>query len=220
MSAEMLQKKYIFIDSANMQFPLQQKQPVHDVVHDLEGFFWVLVWVCLSRDGPAHRRAELLPDNKDPQHESFRAVFTDLFEESDKVLALTKQNMFRTPKEFEESILGNLSAYCAPLETLLREFHSALEKAHRSHSSDTLYDMVIDAFTAAEMMVTQLPEDVTAEYSVLEKTEERRRVRDNKGHWDVHSPPTKSMAGTYGTPNPLMGNEPVSPTPPAKRLKK
>ena len=63
MSSEILGKEYIFSDlDANddiLNDPtllLQEKEvPVHNTVHDLEGSFWVLAWLCLSRDGTARR---------------------------------------------------------------------------------------------------------------------------------------------------------------------
>src|ERR1700676_5051749 len=113
MSSEILGREYIFSDLdadddvLNKPKPLshEKKVPVHNAAHDLEGFFWVLAWLCLSRDGPARRRSELLPDNNDPQQEPFRTVFARIFEAGDDVLALTKQRMFTTSGYFVKSVL-------------------------------------------------------------------------------------------------------------------
>lgn len=145
----------------------------------------------MSRDGPAHRQAELLPDNKEPQHQSFRTTFTRLFEAGDDTLALAKRDMFRTPGEFVESVLQKVSAYCAPLKQLLWDLHSALVSALKSHSSGGLYGKIIAAFTAAEVKVTQLPADFTAQYFDLKMAEAKHRAKDNQGHWDVYSPHEK-----------------------------
>src|ERR1700676_4542455 len=115
MSSEILGREYIFsdLDAAadvlNKPKPLshEKKVPVHNAAHDLEGFFWVLAWLCLSRDGPARRRSELLPDHKDPQQESFRTAFAKTFEADDDVLVLTKQRIFTMRSTFVESILWN-----------------------------------------------------------------------------------------------------------------
>jgi hypothetical protein len=230
MSSEILGKEYIFSDLdanddiLNDPTPLLQEKevPVHNAVHDLEGFFWVLAWLCLSRDGPARRRRELLPDNTDPQQASFRTAFAKTFEAGDDVLALAKQRLFAIPRYFVESILQNISNYCKPLDKLLRKFYSTLRDAHRSHSIKGLYDKVISAFDDAEATVAQMPRDFIDAYRALEKAEEERRCKDGDGHWDVHSPPTKCAARSGGQPN-ASGSlqqqcEPLSPTP-AKRPK-
>jgi hypothetical protein len=194
---------------------------MHNSVHDLEGFFWVLVWLCLSRDGPTRRRSELLPDNNDPQQEQFRTVFARTFEAGDDVLALTKQRMFTTPGYFVKSILRNVSSYCKPLEPLLRQFYTTLRRAHENHTSEGLYDELIDAFHDAEAMVAQLPSDFTDAYRILEHAEEERRRKDGGGSWDAHSPPIKDVAGTGRQPNSPSTSQhcdPPSPTP-AKRPK-
>jgi hypothetical protein len=229
MSSEILGREYIFFDvDANVDIlneptpQLQEKAvPVHNAVHDLEGFFWVLVWLFLSRDGPARRQSELLPDHKDPQQESFRTAFTNTFEESDKVLALVKQRLFTTPQHFLESILRNISNYCRPLDELLKKFYLALHNAHRHHSFDDLYDNVIGAFDEAEAKVAQLPSHFTDTYCTLEKAEEDRRRKDGEGYWDIHSPSMKSATGPgklANTPGSSQRCEPSSPTP-LKRLK-
>lgn len=135
------------------EFKSQKKELVHSFVHDLEGFFWVLVWLCLSRDGPACRWCELLPDNQDPQQKLLCIAFTDLFEENDKVLALTKQWMFIERPYFYNDVLGNISVYCTPLQGLLHQFYNALHDTHKHHSSEGLYVKVLNAFTTAEMKV-------------------------------------------------------------------
>src|SRR5258708_19796751 len=40
----------------------------HDAVHDLESFFWVLVHICLTRNGPGGvRRDELKEENEEKE---------------------------------------------------------------------------------------------------------------------------------------------------------
>lgn len=95
-------------------------------------FFWILVWICLSRDGPARRQSELLCNNQDPRHKSLRTTFTRIFEADDHLLALMKQEMFMSPRRFMTSVLQNVSTYCKPLEDLLRQFYLALRSAHKS----------------------------------------------------------------------------------------
>ena len=233
MSSEILVKKFIFEKDEPIDFeeynnannmtpppPLSQTkedEPVHSSVHDLEGFFWVLVWLYLSRDSPAQRYHGLLPDNKDPQQRLLRIAFTSLFEGSDSVLAFAKHQVFTMRSEFSKDVLRHISTYCNPLRSLLGQFYEALRGAHQRHSFEGLYDKVVSAFTAAEKKVAQLPTtSFTTKYHELEKAEEERRHWDVKGHRDVHLPPTKGTMKTVGNPEQW---DPVSPTPPAKCLK-
>ena len=104
--------------------------------------------------------------------------------------------LFVVPGEFVDSIFANIFAYCDPLKMLLKQFHSALHDAHKSHSSDGLYDKVVDVFTKAEAKgCSALPANFTDAYSALEKAEEERRLKDNKVYWDVHSPLQKASQG-------------------------
>jgi hypothetical protein len=218
MSSEILDREFIFEDDSILTVPqpLLQKKLIHSSVHDLEGFFWVLVGLCLSRDGPTRRRSELLPDNNDLQHEPFRTVFARTFEAGDDVLALTKQRMFVTSGYFVRSVLRNVPPYCQPLEPLLRQFYAALRRAHENHTCEGLYDEIINAFDDAEAMVAQLPPDFTNTYRDLKHAEEERRGRDGEGFWDPPSPPSKTPARTVGLANAqstLQQCSPPSPTP-------
>ncbi|KAH9839540.1 uncharacterized protein C8Q71DRAFT_749998 [Rhodofomes roseus] len=54
MSAELLKESPYYADED------APEPPVHSFKHDLESFLWVLVWVCLTREGPGERRHDLM----------------------------------------------------------------------------------------------------------------------------------------------------------------
>jgi hypothetical protein len=194
---------------------IQLETPQHDAVHDLEAFFWVLVWFCMSRDGPATRRVELLAESRDSSY--LRTAFVDLFEADDGGLASNKERMFLAKIHFEATVLPNMSGYCEPLEQLVEEFYDILTAAHKSRDYQGLYDQIIDAFDAAEKTLMELPSDFIDVYRALERAEQERRRKDLGGHWDVDSPPTKTTAGKPYALGSSWDEEPVSPTPTKRR---
>src|ERR1700684_2514021 len=66
----------------------------HNAIHDLESFFWVLVYICLTRNGPGgKRRPELMPPRpggRSPLYNTIQKVFENV-NLSD--LALQRQNL-------------------------------------------------------------------------------------------------------------------------------
>jgi hypothetical protein len=179
MSSELSVKEFIFVEDVNFEeyddaddmLTTAKKEPVHGFVHDLEGFFWVLVWLCLSRDAaPACRWRELLPDNKDPKQKELRTTFVKTLEASDDVLAVKRPY-------FYNDVMGNISTYCTRLRRLQRQLYKALHDAHKRHGFESLYDKILSAFAAAEAKVAQLPTTFMDKYYESEKAEEERRCR-------------------------------------------
>lgn len=194
--------------------------PSHNEVHDLEAFFWVLVWYCISRQGPAQRRAELLPDDNGPAQGLLVDAFSDAFEGGDALLASTKTCLITDKTSFKEEIRMNVSEYCKPLSGLLKAYYSALRRAHMSHSVAGLHETIIAAFDKAETTVDdcKYSRELRAKFDSLQENEEIRRRADWPGHWDLQSPPSKGNA-SHITPDEQVQSigasipEPVSPTP-------
>jgi len=87
---------------------IQLEMPQYNALHDLEAFFWVLVWLYMSRDGPATRRVELLTESLDSSH--LRTAFVDLFEADDGGL-VNKESVFLAKMHLEATVLPNMSGY-------------------------------------------------------------------------------------------------------------
>jgi hypothetical protein len=224
MSPEILGKqhifrKHVFSEGRRQLLDIQTK---HDVVHDLEAFFWVFVWFCMSRDGPAQRRGELFP--VDQRRNRLRETFADLFEAAESTMTKSKEAIWLAEERFEDDILANFSDYCGPLQSLAEEFYNILRSAHKNHHYEGLYDKVVDAFNKAEGVLVQLPSDQTEKYRELEEKEEDRRRGDIEGRWDIHSPSAQLPTAQSESPEapsltPRYPPEPISPTPAPKRRK-
>ncbi|KAI0924833.1 hypothetical protein AcW2_010357 [Taiwanofungus camphoratus] len=212
---------------------MPQLQPKHDFIHDLESFFWVLVWLCMSRSGPARRREELItPNFKDDE---FCKTFKQLFEGSDDVLVLMKSLVLKHGGDFDSVVIVHVTDWCEPLLPLLEKFYDILAKAYADEKRNfdvEIYEAVINAFQTMEDELEKRPADAEKEYAELREHEEARRHRDLQGHWDLSSPKTqKTAAGTQKTavetqdpptPPPTLPTyleEPGSPTPQSKRAK-
>ena len=97
--------------------------PAHNAVHDMESLFWVLLYICLTREGDnGHRRPEL-----EHEQESILAQrVRELFEQGN---AQKKSNCLEAPAEFEK-ILMFVHSYFDCLKPLLSNLRWALYIAH------------------------------------------------------------------------------------------
>ncbi|KAI0924109.1 hypothetical protein AcV5_010538 [Taiwanofungus camphoratus] len=229
-SPEVLGRKPLWDHSRKRPKTMPRLHPKHDFIHDLESFFWVLVWLCMSRSGPAKRREELITPNS--EDDEFCETFKQLFEGSDDVLVLMKEKVFRVPESFDSAVLDHVTDWCDPLKSLLEKFYDILTAAYADEKRNfdiKIYEAVINAFQTMEDELEKRPEK---KYAKLREHEEARRHRDLQGHWDLSSPKTrKTAAGTQKTaaetqepptPPPTLPaylKEPESPTPQSKRAK-
>ncbi|KAI0073049.1 hypothetical protein K474DRAFT_1711083 [Panus rudis PR-1116 ss-1] len=132
----------------------------HTWLHDLESFFWVLLWCCLSRDGPGGMRRKQLWGS-DPAHKELRTLFRELFEHHPDEMALAKKELFIDTAHCA-SVLFQVSPYCRPLRPLLVDFSTILrdafqERKYISDLNNTVHDQVINAFNKMEAALLTAP---------------------------------------------------------------
>lgn len=121
--------------------------PHHGAVDDLESFWWVLLWLCQSRGGPAVHREEFNPERQDKDAVEFRDRFRDTFEESPKTLGNFRLALFRTAEDTKIFMMINdVSSFCLPLKVLLFDFFEILRNAYRSNDFKDLHGTVIKLF--------------------------------------------------------------------------
>ncbi|KAI0924832.1 hypothetical protein AcV7_010427 [Taiwanofungus camphoratus] len=193
--------------------------PKHSFIHDLESFFWCLVWLCMSRDGPARSRTELFRGDNQPKNKALRRVFANLFEGPDDLLVATKVIVFLCEPKFSQMILNNVTDYYRPLVPLLSDFYQILLDAYtdeRQKLDMDIYNKVIAAFESIEEQLNDQPIDVTEEYCRLREKEEERRRQDCYGHCDHHSPKAGESAQDPASSSPDV---PSSPIPARKRAR-
>ncbi|KAI0072498.1 hypothetical protein K474DRAFT_1711527 [Panus rudis PR-1116 ss-1] len=132
----------------------------HCWLHDLESFFWVLLWCCISRGGPGGMRRPELWSNT-PADIQLRELFRRLFEHPTvDGMASFKRSLF-VEEGFLRDSLRHTSTYCKILNPLLVAFHKILRSAFQKgvYTSDlvnTVHDEVVTAFAKAEVRLTAL----------------------------------------------------------------
>ncbi|KAF7970562.1 hypothetical protein HWV62_23659 [Athelia sp. TMB] len=199
----------------------------HLPVHDLEAFFWVLVYFCISRGGPARRRAEL---SQEPSADTKPLVhhFTGLFAaETDRSLADKKQNVWDSDAVAQASITYNVSPWTAPLIPLIARMYRLLKKAYTTRHFDDLHETIIKIFDEEEANLLNLPvqedPDLLKHVTGLREAEEQRRRKDMPGQGDIQSPSNKVMATASASTSraalPQLPQPQGSPSRPSKRTK-
>ncbi|KAI0953778.1 hypothetical protein AcW1_010330 [Taiwanofungus camphoratus] len=228
MSPEILGRKPMFIHEETLSHDSSQgpEVPKHSFIHDLESFFWCLVWLCISRDSPARHRTKLMRKDYQPKNKALRQVFADLFESPDNLLVSTKLGFFRYRPDFTASVLKNVTDYYRPLVPLLSDFYQILLDTYIDESREldmAIYNKVTAAFESIEKQLNDQPVDATEEYCRLREKEEERRRQDSCGQWDHHSPEvqvvrecTQGPASSSSSASSLQ-DIPASPTPARKR---
>ncbi|CCM00795.1 uncharacterized protein FIBRA_02837 [Fibroporia radiculosa] len=189
--------------------------PPHSVIHDLEGFFWVLLWVCISRSGPAIRRRQL--NNPDPSSK-FHREWSGLFE-GDNVVYKKQRVMMLPRTSFVTWLTPLLPDYHKPLTHLLADLRDILQEAYREHRYDdveNLYTAFITTLEHYKADPAKVSDKVRSKWIQAQRAEDRRR-RQDVGKWEA-SPVADRSATASSRRDRRRVSEPESPTP--KRRKK
>ncbi|KAF7978562.1 hypothetical protein HWV62_45486 [Athelia sp. TMB] len=188
MSTEMLIGRRICMDEDGES---EDRKPPHGLQHDLESFFWVLVHVCISYDGPTSYRRDLLVNTD--RHSSWAIVMlqehtNQIFgsNQSDIHRGQNKECIFMMRDRYRRVIVRSVSRWGKPLLPLITQFYELLRAAFTLDKYDDLYTDVIAAFDAAESrMDAENPDAVGADqaelravYEELRAQEAARRLRD------------------------------------------
>ncbi|KAG6907584.1 hypothetical protein DXG01_008341 [Tephrocybe rancida] len=207
MSAEVL-KRYTILTPPGLKTP---PPFVHEVIHDMESFLWVLVHICMTRNGPGigMRRPEL-----DKNSESFSLDLQDAivsyFDGGETKLIDTKSYLLRIPETFESAIIAHFDPYFEPLKELVRKWWDILILGYR-YRADEYYNIhshiirIIDE--ALGTILGPSTEDTAKEL-------ERRKARRQR-YLDTFKP---RPADPSGTTLPGSPSSPVLTTPPDNRL--
>ncbi|KAH9838688.1 uncharacterized protein C8Q71DRAFT_897196 [Rhodofomes roseus] len=132
MSAELLGHPYYPPDDAT-------EPPVHHFIHDLESFLLVLVWICLTREGPAKRRRDLSSTQQTEQLSGLQGIVNDLFEGEKNLMMRTKLHLIHTATRrrlVDVELLRYVSDFMAPLKDLIFEFLSLISIAYEDNRRD------------------------------------------------------------------------------------
>jgi len=131
----------------------------HDAVHDLESFFWVLVRICITQQGPGDvRREDLELENE--EYDSLRRVVHFLFDSDTNTMAANKREIFTHASHLEEYVLNNFHDYFQPLRDVVKEWFHLLLLGHQFHGFEyyDIHDMVLEVLDRA--LESAPPEDI------------------------------------------------------------
>lgn len=232
MSAEILgNSKYFTVSQLREDGPV-----VHSAIHDLESFFWVLLYLCLTRSGPGGERRDELQPNAPDQNDvnKLHRIVGCLFEAGDNdTLLANKRRLFENPRELDQIITPCFHPYFADLGNLVVEWWNVIRFGY--HTLDhvapgIIHDQVIklidDERMKIEVALLEGPTSRTQAGASNKEVERRKNdlqrieglarglavVEDSTPTntlWELSPDRVSSSTGSYATPS--------SPTPPSKR---
>lgn len=153
----------------------------HQPIHDLESFFWVLCWLCIYRDGPAHERSNWGVSNDSAT--KLQQALADVFETTDLLtVAEAKRGLMKSEALFETTLLKNFTDFCAPLRREVRKLYRTLGRTYvkskrlEEYPVDSLYKKFLRIFDAAQKRSAIVKCNTTnTDYIAHEEAETHRR---------------------------------------------
>ncbi|TFY78655.1 hypothetical protein EWM64_g5355 [Hericium alpestre] len=167
----------------------------HDAVHDLESFFWVFCWLCMTREGPGKKREfkrgtlspEALVEAQNAQVAIFE-TFENGYNTPEK-----KKDLMTSKSTFEEKIIASFTPYFGLVKPVVRYLYRALRKAFRERKFDDLHTTFIDVFNFAEQTPKLRNWHIEKpEYAPMEKAVRKSWEREES----VSNSPKPESAGT------------------------
>ncbi|KAL1661929.1 hypothetical protein GGF50DRAFT_129122 [Schizophyllum commune] len=171
---------------------------LHDAIHDMESFFWTLLYLCITRSGPGgNRREELdgdIPDDAPSVEDvaELRRIVFCFFGDETETIAMNKAQLFSEPELFEEGVLRHVHPYFEPLKPLLRQWWDLLLLAYEfeGYEYHGIHKFVI-------ALLEKALRDIPAEDSSEDKKRARRAREKRVGV--PRSPPSPSPVPTKKT---------------------
>ena len=196
----------------------------HDAV-DLESFFWVLVHICITRQGPGGvRRQELEQKNQDKEeYRNLRRVVHCFFDSEMTTMAANKREIFLNPKELEQFVLNNVHGYFQQLKGLIKEWFHLLVLAHQYQAFEyyDIHDMVLEILDRALGSLPPDDIDEAAQKVLDDRKANIKKLSGNPfGKVQQSPPPHTSPASQTQAAQAVRYSPPGSPTPAPKKKKK
>ncbi|TFY58769.1 hypothetical protein EVG20_g8025 [Dentipellis fragilis] len=218
----------------------------HSAIHDLESFFWVLVYLCVSRKGPGGARRDELGHPEGIQDADTRAVHSVvhcLFDSDEETtLAGSKLTLFESPEDFNEYIFPRFHPYFEVLKPLVSTWWKVLRLGYFSYDAITqmfIHQRILDILD--DFLKSFVPETPSLEVAEATEKELERRRKDLDQYvlsqgFNTRTPPreehTLPMSGDgtskgYYADSPEKAmpkstsykERPPSPSPPQKKRK-
>jgi hypothetical protein len=193
----------------------------HDAIHDMESFWWIVVHLALTRAGPGKRRI-VSPGS------SLEKALIEYFDGDIRTLMFTKGSVFnrsydQTSSTMEEELLSNFHEYFEPIKPVVKKWWMILRSGFefRGYELADIHNMVLNILRDA---VESLPD---TDGDVTEREIKRRKIYDEETKKAIRH---QTHARSYPRSSPgaekmnrpgvvAERQDPVSPTPNAKRAK-
>ncbi|TFY81315.1 hypothetical protein EWM64_g2696 [Hericium alpestre] len=234
MSCEVLSGDAYTVGAAKKQGLIADSTQSHSAIHDLESFFWVLVYLCLTRKGPGGaRREELCTRNPtEKRAQALHVIVYCLFDsDDDRTLTRNKKRLFEKPDDFEDLIMGHFHPYFERLKPLLSAWWKILRLGFYAYDDvmqGTIHQQVLDILNEEVKNISEgYPTHAEEQASdAMEKELARRRLDLEQNMsiardihpWEESPARAVSYAGMYD--GSAVMDVPTTPTPQGtKKLK-
>lgn len=129
----------------------------------MEAFFWVFVFLCITRGGPGGNHREELQPSSLPTLETEKLLLDHLFYSDDiNALAENKARLF-LEDDFEGFVLPHIHSYFEPLKPLLVRWWKVLRIAHQFPMFEAVHDWFLDALRDTIHALKEHPHEIHPE---------------------------------------------------------
>ncbi|KAK0200518.1 hypothetical protein DFS33DRAFT_1397272 [Desarmillaria ectypa] len=161
---------------------------VHVAIHDMESFFWVVIYICLTRAGPGGSlRHALKSPSEDDDNDSYetrkiRALVYFFFDAPEGDILYNKRKLFDNPgpEHLREHVLNYFDPYFAPLKPVVLEWWRILNLAFKFRDGFEYRFPILPFQRAIEEALQQLPDKYEEDFGVTSfcSAEHSRREED------------------------------------------
>ena len=143
----------------------------HDIVHDMESFFWVMVHTCLTREGPSQPRQ---PDSREGEVNNILRI---LFDSEDKnVVANTRARYLKSIQFFETEVIPCFAPYFQPLKELAMKWLWTLQNAYKFRAIE-YHEIHYIVVAMLQEMIQKLQVDAAADGFKARRSKEWMNLR-------------------------------------------
>ncbi|KAA1477293.1 hypothetical protein DENSPDRAFT_844508 [Dentipellis sp. KUC8613] len=154
----------------------------HSAIHDLESFWWILLYICLSRNGPGGAQRDELFQRRGEEALWLRNIVGYLFETRDEyVRCSNKVELFMNLDHLQSFIIPRFHPYFKGLEKLIMEWRNILHFAYETYDEVTpgiVHRLVLAVLDDALKDLQSSPLEQDAQATELTQKEDDRRTRD------------------------------------------
>ena len=231
MSAEILNKGPVFpVDDDT------KKIWCHDAVHDIESLFWVVVFICLVREGPGTNmlRKELL--NNDPKNKTLQDTIYRYFDATEPhEIRHNKTTVLTSNSTIRNEILPQFHQYFEPLKDMMVRWQLIMRLAynHRKFEYYTIHDQIIDMIKKTMDGLSESQDPRTLKEETRRREERELHLESIRGknkepsfgtsddhESDVNFSPERPIHYRIAAPAAQLRQEPESPSRKFKKPKK